>query len=255
MFRPRDSYDQRLLDAELAVDPAPGEVRWVHDVFGNCVTIVDFGRAGRGAALREQHRARPHAAERARLRDRGRRPHLPLRLPPGGDGRPRAGDAPAVPRPRRSTAGCAASCAPSGTTDTGMLLMTLSYAINESFTYERRSEPGTQPPAVTLARPRHLPRLRAADDRGGALASASPPASSPATSTCRPRRPRIMPRRRARPMPGAGLPAGRRLGGVRPHQRHRRQPRPDPRRRRARPAARRCRSPAPSSAPRPTSPA
>ena len=35
-------------------------------------------------------------------------------------------------------------------TDTGMLLMTLTYAFKESFTYERRSEPGTRPPALTL---------------------------------------------------------------------------------------------------------
>jgi transglutaminase-like putative cysteine protease len=36
-------------------------------------------------------------------------------------------------------------------TDTGMLLMTLTYAFKESFTYERRTEPGTRPPALTLA--------------------------------------------------------------------------------------------------------
>ena len=39
----------------------------------------------------------------------------------------------------------------------------------------------------------------------------------------------------APPTPGAGLPARRRLGGIRSHQRHRRQPRPDPRGDRARP--------------------
>jgi len=31
-----------------------------------------------------------------------------------------------------------------------MLLMTLTYAFKEGFTYERRSEPGTRPPALTL---------------------------------------------------------------------------------------------------------
>ena len=43
MFRPRDSYDQKLLEAWLNVTPNPREMRWVHDVFGNCVTIADFG--------------------------------------------------------------------------------------------------------------------------------------------------------------------------------------------------------------------
>jgi zinc protease len=43
MFRPRDSYDQKLLEAWLTVSPQPRDTRWVHDVFGNCVTIADFG--------------------------------------------------------------------------------------------------------------------------------------------------------------------------------------------------------------------
>src|ERR1700730_14942918 len=33
---------KRLLDCRLKVTPAPAEVRWIHDVFGNCVTLVDF---------------------------------------------------------------------------------------------------------------------------------------------------------------------------------------------------------------------
>jgi transglutaminase-like putative cysteine protease len=34
--------------------------------------------------------------------------------------------------------------------DTGKLLMTLTSAVREGFAYERRSEPGTRPPALTL---------------------------------------------------------------------------------------------------------
>jgi len=44
MFRPRDSWDQRLLEAKLDIAPHPSSVRWVHDVFGNCVTVVQFAR-------------------------------------------------------------------------------------------------------------------------------------------------------------------------------------------------------------------
>ena len=40
---------------------------------------------------------------------------------------------------------------PGGRTETGRLLMTLCYAIHESFAYARRSEHGTQPPRLTLA--------------------------------------------------------------------------------------------------------
>src|ERR1044071_211086 len=41
MLRPRDSHDLRLVDAELLLSP-PGTVRWMHDVFGNSVALVDF---------------------------------------------------------------------------------------------------------------------------------------------------------------------------------------------------------------------
>jgi transglutaminase-like putative cysteine protease len=47
MFRPRDSWDQRLLDSTLSVAPRPSSVRWMHDVFGNCVTVVQFSRSAK----------------------------------------------------------------------------------------------------------------------------------------------------------------------------------------------------------------
>jgi transglutaminase-like putative cysteine protease len=43
MFRPRDSYDQRLVDSSLLIEPAPRTLHWMHDVFGNCVAIASFG--------------------------------------------------------------------------------------------------------------------------------------------------------------------------------------------------------------------
>ena len=42
MFRPRDSFDQRLLESHLEITPNPTSVRWIHDLFGNCVTIFAF---------------------------------------------------------------------------------------------------------------------------------------------------------------------------------------------------------------------
>ena len=44
MFRPRDSYDQRLLHAAITIDPEPATLHWMHDVFGNCVCCVTFNR-------------------------------------------------------------------------------------------------------------------------------------------------------------------------------------------------------------------
>src|SRR4051812_33876463 len=41
MLRPRDSHDLRLIGASLSLAPA-ATVRWMHDVFGNSVALVDF---------------------------------------------------------------------------------------------------------------------------------------------------------------------------------------------------------------------
>src|SRR6266567_5807836 len=50
MLRPRDSYDQRLIEARLEITPEPSELNWMHDPFGNCVAIARF--SGRAAELR-----------------------------------------------------------------------------------------------------------------------------------------------------------------------------------------------------------
>ncbi len=44
MMRPREAFDQRLLRARLDIDPAPAELRWLHDVFGNSVAIALFDK-------------------------------------------------------------------------------------------------------------------------------------------------------------------------------------------------------------------
>ena len=63
MFRPCESYDQRLISAELRIDPVPTFISNVHDVFGNCVAVARF--AGRADTLtfdsdiRLEHSPRP----------------------------------------------------------------------------------------------------------------------------------------------------------------------------------------------------
>lgn len=44
MVRPRESYDQRLIEATLDIDPLPFDLRWVQDVFGNAVALARFDR-------------------------------------------------------------------------------------------------------------------------------------------------------------------------------------------------------------------
>jgi transglutaminase-like putative cysteine protease len=44
MCRPRDSHDLRLIDTTLYIDPPAASTRWMHDVFGNSIAIVAFGK-------------------------------------------------------------------------------------------------------------------------------------------------------------------------------------------------------------------
>jgi transglutaminase-like putative cysteine protease len=46
MLRPRDSHDLRVLAYDLAIDPQPMSLRWIHDVFGNSVAIATFDERG-----------------------------------------------------------------------------------------------------------------------------------------------------------------------------------------------------------------
>ena len=43
MFRPRESFDQHVLESRVTITPAPTSIRYQHDVFGNCIGIARFG--------------------------------------------------------------------------------------------------------------------------------------------------------------------------------------------------------------------
>ena len=47
MFRPRESYDLRLIQTTLNIVPRPTDLRWLHDVFDNSVAIAKFDDATR----------------------------------------------------------------------------------------------------------------------------------------------------------------------------------------------------------------
>ncbi len=151
MFRPRDSYDQRLLEATLSVDPEPRQIHWIHDVFGNCVALASFSRKAAEltfeSRIRLEHRPQAGPA---------------LRIDPAALNYPFSYDADELPDlastiARRfdddngEVAAWARQFAGSGRRiETGKLLMTMCYAIREGFVYERRAAHGTQPPVITL---------------------------------------------------------------------------------------------------------
>lgn len=42
MFRPRESFDQHVLEYKLRISPKPSYLRYHHDIFGNCVGTARF---------------------------------------------------------------------------------------------------------------------------------------------------------------------------------------------------------------------
>ncbi|WP_339034587.1 transglutaminase family protein [Bradyrhizobium symbiodeficiens] len=150
LFRPRDSYDQRLLDCRLVIRPEPAEVRWIHDVSGNCLTLVDFDTVSDqlqfDTTIELDHT--PENTPDFRIEDYAREhpfAYADSELPD------------LEPYMRRHHPDdfaveewLAKFVAPDGRRPTGQLLMTLNEAIAEGFSYQRRTMRGTQTPAETL---------------------------------------------------------------------------------------------------------
>ena len=148
LFRPRDSHDQRLLSSAISVSPN-AELHWIHDVFGNCITVAEFG--GSATELR---------FETDIILD-----HTPLTVPrfkteERAKSWPFEYDAETLPdlapymrphHPAPEVEAFARKFAKSGVAmETGHLLMTMTAGIRESFKYSRRTDPGTHLPQQTL---------------------------------------------------------------------------------------------------------
>jgi transglutaminase-like putative cysteine protease len=155
MMRPRDGYDQRLLSSELDIEPEPRRLRWLYDTFDNCVAVASF--SGAWTSLRVENRFTVERTEDDQ---------------PGGEIDPRAQffpfsyapeELPDIARAMERLYGDPGGdldrwvrqfVTPGATTVTSHLLMTLTYAIKEGFSYERREAPGVQTPLQTLERRR-----------------------------------------------------------------------------------------------------
>ena len=149
LVRPRDSFDQRLLDSRLTVTPDPAEIRWIHDLFGNCVTLVDFSERTRllkfELIIRLEHT--PENAPDFRIEDYARSHPFAY----AGEELP---DLTAYMRrhhPGSEVEDWLAKFVTTGISQpTGQLLMTLNEAIAEGFSYKRRASRGTQTPGETI---------------------------------------------------------------------------------------------------------
>jgi transglutaminase-like putative cysteine protease len=155
MFRPRDSHDMRLLSAELAIDPMPAQIRWLHDVFGNSIAVATF--EGEASALRfestiaiEHYGIEPPAyavEDYARLYPFA---YSADEIPDLGRTTERH-----VPDPEHLIDAwardiLAAARAPNGEVDTMALLHALNTAPKRDLAYQARDAVGVQSPVETL---------------------------------------------------------------------------------------------------------
>jgi transglutaminase-like putative cysteine protease len=58
MCRPRDSHDLQILDTGITITPQPGELRWMHDVFGNSIAIATFAEPAARLVFESTFRAK-----------------------------------------------------------------------------------------------------------------------------------------------------------------------------------------------------
>ncbi len=153
MVRPRESYDQHLIDTQLRITPEPSDVRWLHDVFGNAVAIATFDKRAKDLVIDSRVRLDHTPAELQNvdieryarfypftysseempdlLRSIERQHHDPL---------------------REIDTWARRFVAPGGQTDTLAMLSEMTAAIKREFTYVQRPEKGTQSPIETLAK-------------------------------------------------------------------------------------------------------
>ncbi len=149
MFRPRESYDLKLLKTKLKITPAPATLRWLHDVFDNSVAVATFN--GTTSELRfdstvtlehmettlpdypleEYSKTYPFRYSEDELLNLGR---ALVHHYPSDD----------VRRWARQFLD------PSGVTETMSLLRSMTLGIRKDFLYKRRSEKGVQSPTETM---------------------------------------------------------------------------------------------------------
>jgi transglutaminase-like putative cysteine protease len=153
MFRPRDSHDSRLLNATLTIEPQ-AKLRWLHDVFGNSVTIASFDQPTDQLYFKSQividrypfpavefpiepfARTIPFSYPLAEIPDLGRTIERHYSDP----------DRLVTEWTRRWL------LAPDGSHETEPFLRALNSSIRDELRYEERSSPGVQSPVETLQR-------------------------------------------------------------------------------------------------------
>ena len=151
MLRPRDSHDQKVIEASLEISPEPTSLRLVQDAFGNHVGIARFSGRSKELWFESVVRLEHASSDAANLdldEDAGTFPfHY------SADEMPDL--ARCIERHQPDPGNVVGRWVrqflpPSGTIGTFELLTRLARGINQGFGYRRREAKGIQEPAETL---------------------------------------------------------------------------------------------------------
>jgi transglutaminase-like putative cysteine protease len=149
MLRPRDSHDLRLIGAELTLSPR-GTVRWLHDVFGNSVALVDFKEPAEELAIVSTLSIERYALERLEFTIEPSAELYPFVY--SSDDRTDLGRLleQHYPDPRGVVEEWAKQFAPMRPSGTLNVLSAMNKAIHDTFGYLARDDEGTQTPIETI---------------------------------------------------------------------------------------------------------
>ena len=148
MLRPRDDGDQRVLVSDIEITPAPSELAWTQDAFGNHVGVARF--ASSASELRFESRITvehaPAGFRASDITDYARAYPFAYTT----DDKAELARFIAQPRPRDIRRWAAGFLRADGTADTHALLTAVTQTIRRTFRHGARHQKGTQEPLRTL---------------------------------------------------------------------------------------------------------
>jgi transglutaminase-like putative cysteine protease len=151
MLRPRDSHDLRLVAAALSLSP-PGNLRWLHDVYGNSVALVDFTAPASELKITSTLTLERYALSRPEFPLDPESETYPFVYSPSDRSDLGRLLEPHYPDPNGILDAWAKGFALDRPVGTLELLTRMNKAIRAEFAYSAREEQGTQTPLETLER-------------------------------------------------------------------------------------------------------
>lgn len=150
MFRPRDSHDLRLADSALTITPG-ADVRWMHDVFSNSIAIASFEEPAAELRFKSRIVIEHYGLENPEFVIEPYAQTYPFSYP--AEEIPDLGRSVERDYPdpdRKIDAWVKGFLNGGGQVRTQDLLVNITKAIHEQFSYARRYSLGTQTPVETL---------------------------------------------------------------------------------------------------------